>query len=569
MQTCRQCQSSFEITDADRAFYKKVGPKIGNQKFPIPEPTLCPPCREQLRLTWKNERRLYHRTCDLCDKKMISIFSPDLPSGRAGEPFTVYCMECWWSDKWDTMDYGQDYDPSRSFFDQFKNLLLKVPKQALHQNNNAENCEYTTSTTSNRNCYLISSSGFNEDCYYGIFMPRNKNCIDSLHVMNSEKCYECADSDGGYNLFWCQNTKDCNDSKFLYDCHGGRDCFFSYGLRNKQYVFRNEQLSKEEYEKKLAEIDFSSHQTIEALKKEFKTFCQGHARLYYDGQHNENVVASDHVFNSKNASRCFDCNYLEDCKFCGWYNESKDSYDVYSFGYGNELCYNSMEIGTNATNTLMSISCWGNVSDIMYCFAVHASRYLFGCSGLKQKKYCVLNKQYTKEEYEKLVPQIIKQMQSDGEWGEFPPASFSHFAYNETMSVDFYPMEREEVLARNWQWKDDVDEVPNVEKTIPAARLPDNTADIPDDIVNWAIECEASGRPFKILAQELKFYRENNLPIPRRHPDERHKRRLSLRNPRKVHDRQCDKCQAPLQTTYPPNSPEVIYCEECYLSEVY
>ncbi|MBU1934688.1 hypothetical protein KKF04_01405, partial [Patescibacteria group bacterium] len=314
MKTCKQCSAQFEVAPKDLDFYDKISPVFDGKKFSIPEPTMCPVCREQLRLLWKNERKLYKRDCDLCNKSTISIYSPD-------KLYPVYCYDCWWSDKWDGLEYGQEYDPGSPFFEQYKELLLKVPKLAAHQNNNAENCEYTTSTTRNRNCYLISSSGHNEDCYYGIFMPRNKNCVDCIHVMDSEKLYECVDCDRSYSLAWCQNAKDCSDSRFLYDCHGARNCFFSYGLRNKEYVFRNEELSKEEYEKKMSEIDFTSHEVVKKLKSDFQEFIKGHTRLYYDGQNNENVVASDHIFNSRNCAYCFDCNNLEDCKFCGWYND--------------------------------------------------------------------------------------------------------------------------------------------------------------------------------------------------------------------------------------------------------
>ncbi|MFH0820461.1 MAG: hypothetical protein V1908_01675 [Candidatus Peregrinibacteria bacterium] len=562
MTTCIQCQSSFEVTDQDRAFYDKVSPVVGGKKYAIPEPTRCPSCREQLRLLWKNERKLYKRPCDLCKKSTISIYSAD-------KPYTVYCRDCWWSDQWDPMSYGRGFNPNRPFFEQWNDLLLAVPKQAVHQNNNAENCEYTTSTTMNRNCYLISSAGHNEDCYYGIFMPRNKNCVDNAHIMDSQLLYECVDCDKGYNLAWCQNTKDCSDSRFLYDCHGSRHCFFSFGQRGKQYVFRNEQLSKGDYEKRLQAIDFTSHKIVESLKIEFQEFIKTHPRLYYEGQNNENVAASDHVFNSRNGAYLFDANNLEDCKFCSWYNDSKDSYDVYAFGYGNEKCYNSLEVGTNAMGVIGCISSWNNVADLFYCFACHSGQNLLGCVGLKQKKYCILNKQYSKEEYEKFAAQIIQSMQSAGEWGEFFHAQLSCFCYNETVANDFYPMNRDEVFARGWQWRDGVDEKPQASKVIPAKRLPDITADIPDDVLNWAIECEVTGRPFKLQAQELRFYREQGLPIPHLHPDERHRSRLTLRNPRTMFDRTCAKCAKTIKTSYSPERPEMVFCEACYLKAVY
>jgi len=111
--------------------------------------------------------------------------------------------------------------------------------------------------------------------------------------------------------------------------------------------------------------------------------------------------------------------------------------------------------------------------------------------------------------------------------------------------------------------------LPKVSKIIPAEKLPANINNIPDDILNWAIQCENTQKPFKIIPQELKFYRENNIPIPHLHPDERHKERMKLRNHRKLYDRKCNKCEKHIQTTYSPDRLEMVYCEECYLQTVY
>ena len=110
---------------------------------------------------------------------------------------------------------------------------------------------------------------------------------------------------------------------------------------------------------------------------------------------------------------------------------------------------------------------------------------------------------------------------------------------------------------------------PKVEKIILALKLPENIVEIPDDILNWAIECEITKKPFRIIAQELDFYRKHNLPIPRRHPDQRHLDRMKLRNPRKLFTRICDKCGKDIQTTYVPERSEIVYCQECYEKEIY
>ena len=132
----------------------------------------------------------------------------------------------------------------------------------------------------------------------------------------------------------------------------------------------------------------------------------------------------------------------------------------------------------------------------------------------------------------------------------------------------YYPLEKEEVLARGWKW-DEYENPVVAKKTIPANRLPDNIKDIPDDILNWAIVCEITGQPFKITPQELSFYRDRSLPIPHLHPYQRHLNRFKRRNPRHLYPRQCAKCHAETQTTYSPDRPEVVYCEHCYLKNIY
>jgi hypothetical protein len=98
--------------------------------------------------------------------------------------------------------------------------------------------------------------------------------------------------------------------------------------------------------------------------------------------------------------------------------------------------------------------------------------------------------------------------------------------------------------------------------------LPADIKDIPDDILNWAVECEVTSKPFRIIKQELDFYRKHSLPIPRRHPDQRHLDRMSLRNPRRLYDRSCDKCGVDIRTTYSPDRSEIVYCEGCYGEEM-
>lgn len=145
----------------------------------------------------------------------------------------------------------------------------------------------------------------------------------------------------------------------------------------------------------------------------------------------------------------------------------------------------------------------------------------------------------------------------------------SPFGYNETVAQEYFPMTREEITASNiFHYSDYESPFPKVEKIIPANKLPEDIKDIPDDILNWAIECEVTKKPYRIIRQELDFYRKHSLPIPRRHPDQRHLDRMKLRNPRKLHERKCDHCGVNMITTYSPERTEKVYCDDCYKKEI-
>src|SRR3989338_8249888 len=112
MPDCRHCNAGFTIGDWDLKHYAKMQ---------VSEPTLCPDCRQQRRLAWRNERHWYRRNCDQCGRSTVSLYAPE-------SPYTVFCQPCIWSDAWAPLIYGQDFDFSRPFFDQYRELQLKVPR---------------------------------------------------------------------------------------------------------------------------------------------------------------------------------------------------------------------------------------------------------------------------------------------------------------------------------------------------------------------------------------------------------------------------------------------------------
>ena len=158
-------------------------------------------------------------------------------------------------------------------------------------------------------------------------------------------------------------------------------------------------------------------------------------------------------------------------------------------------------------------------------------------------------------------------MRRTGEWGAYLPPSASTMGYNETLAQEFFPLKKADVLRFGWKWHDD--EEKKDQYLGPPYAIPESIDDVSDDITKQILTCDITGKPYKIIPQELKFYRTMRMPVPRTCPAQRQKQRLGLRCSRALWSRQCVKCQKDIQTTYAPERPEIVYCESCYLKTVY
>lgn len=83
--------------------------------------------------------------------------------------------------------------------------------------------------------------------------------------------------------------------------------------------------------------------------------------------------------------------------------------------------------------------------------------------------------------------------------------------------------------------------------------------------------CKNCQKNFKIVKQKLDYYRKHVIPVPQECPDCRYSARIKLRSPRRLWHRQCmnEGCNNEFETTYSPDRPEKVYCEECYHKEIY
>lgn len=561
---CRVSQAPFEIAQADIALYEKLSPIINGRKYTIPLPTLSPEERLRRRWAFRNEHCLYSNICSKTQKPVIAMFPPT-------SPIIIYNQRDWWDKSWDGTEYGREFDFSKPFFEQFAELLRSVPHpNLLNDTLSNENSDYVNCTIELKNCYMVADAGRCQDCYYSNIINGSKNCVDCSAVVDCELGYELISSLNCYNCKFVINSEYCRDSAFLYACKSCSNCFGCFNLRHKEYCWYNEQLTKDEYLKRFGELDLGNHLTYQQLKTEFLTRLKVVPREYAFQTSNENCTGN-FLVRSHNVHDAFDSDSNEDSAYTISTTNIKDSLDI-EHSYHVEL---SLEIMA-ATNIYQNFYSFYTINsqNIFYSYLTSGSNNCFGCAGVKNQQYCILNRKYTKEKYEELAARIIEHMQKTGEWGEFFPMWVSLHGYNESLAMDYFPFTQAESKKHGANWSNYEQDQGKGQSILTADQLPLSIKDTDSNVLDSVIVCEASGKLFRIMKQEFQFYKANNIPLPRRSSTTRYLDRLALRLPRKLWQRQCEckeihnlhqgLCSATFASPYSLNSSETVYCENCY-----
>ena len=591
---CQNCKQHFTIEPEDFDFYKKID---------VPPPTFCPECRLIRRLAWRNERSFFHNVCKRCGKEVISVYPND--SG-----ITVYCRPCWWSDEWDGLEYGVDFDPSRPFLLQLKDILHKVPLPDLFGlYTTLENSEYTNMVGYLKNCYFLTMADWNENCAYGSNVYHSKDSHDTFMLDQGELCYETVNCSQCYQTLFSIDCRSCLNISFSKDCISCSNCIGCVNLRNKQYYIFNKPYSKEEYTQRAKEYQPTSRAQIKKMLERCRAFWRQQPNKYMH-EYLTNNVTGDYISNSKNVQDSFNVQDMENARFCALVIPGKttDCYDHTHYGISTELLYETLQVGNQASRIMCSWFVITGVSDVAYSIFTIGGKHIFGSVGLKKREYCILNKQYTKEAYEKLRAQIIEQMNTmlyvdkkgrEYRYGEFFPVEFSPFGYNTSSAQEFFPLSEIAAKEQGFKWKSPEEKNYNI--TISHDKIPDGLDEFSKTITEEILGCAHQNKcsdqcssAFKIIQSEFEFYRRLHLPLPDLCPNCRHYQRLKQITPMKLWHRRCQcsgeesekrkeegayqntishfhgssHCPNEFETSYAPERPEIIYCEQCYQQEV-
>lgn len=560
--TCQNCKNDFIIEPEDFLFYEKIK---------VPPPTFCPYCRMIRRMIFGNISSFYKKTCESCGELTIGLYPPE---GKT----RMYCNTCWWKDNWDGTEYGMDYDGTRPFFEQLIELRKKsifVALESLYPS--LVNTKYTNNSSYQKNCFMTIYADYDEHCAYTVLTTKDKDCLDCYRARESELCYECVGIYKCYNCMWSEELESCVNCYFCQSCYGCMDCIGCVNLRNKSYYIFNKKYTKEEYFEKLKELQIDNYENQQVIKKEAEDFWIKSPKRSYHGNGLNINVSGEYVYESKNTHDAFLVTGAEDSRFIQYISigGAKDCYDYTGWGDNSSLLYECYIVGQGAYNNKFCSECWPNAQNLEYCYYCVQGKDCFGCVNLKRKQYCILNKQYTKEEYLKLKEKIIADMKTNPwksksshiySYGEFLPPELSPYGYNETVCYEYNPLTKDEIEKSDYYWYDIPEQIYNI--TIKDNSLPQTFKETTKKIKQEVIQCDTCNKAYNISDIEFELLEKFNQPIPHSCSRCRHNRRFNRTNKPKLYDRVCDKCGIEIKTPYFQDRPEIVYCEKCYQNEI-
>ncbi len=540
---CITCKQNWQITEKDIEIYKK---------FEVPPPDECFSCRRRRRLAFCNYTTLYKTNSDAPGHTEAVIGSIPKPAR-----FPVYDFDSYWAK--DLTEYGRAYDLTKSFAEQFDNLFCTTPQVATTRDPSNVNSEYTLYGSHFKNCYYVLGGGANENVMFSMWPFMTKDSADILIALSTDNCYEGIFTERSFNCIYSYYIKDCLDSWFMYDCRNCSNCFGGVNLRNKQYCFFNEQLSKEEYEARVTPIIKSgSYKLILEYKEKFFNFVKSQPVKATRSEHSENY-SGNHVIHSKN---CFDCFWTVQCENCrgvDFVMKVRDSVDM-CITDSAEKIYSAALVGSGSFNVKFGIFCRG-CSDSEYIMNCRNCTDCFGCIGLQNKKFCIFNKQYSEEEYWTLLDEIKCAMLECGEYGQFFSYSQSAFPYNASLSQIMYPLTETEVKTLGAWWH--TEETSNHSELQSSDTMPDKISDVDDTVLQKGFQ-DKFGKPFRIIKTELEFYRRKNLPLPRLAPASRFAERFTHVNNFQTGMEICAKCGIKTESSYFAKDGYLVYCDKCF-----
>ncbi len=416
-------------------------------------------------------------------------------------------------EKWTPYDFGVD------FFENYKNLLLKIDLFNFISYWWNENSDYWDVILNSKNCYL--SFTVINDCENILYSYSIKD--NSSNVLNSVSVYQNSDNIyfwrwivESYKIYYSSFINNSNNIWFSSNLNWCSECLFCNDLDNCSYYIKNKKYYKQDY--------LIQKEKILKDKQKFFSYYKGVDKAWKN-INSTNVVGS-WFFNSENVENgyfWYNVKEWRNLMFVWWINWNQQMYDVFTgWSWTSDNLY--WIVWANWDNLY---SCMNIVmsSNLYYCYFLENCSFCIGCIWLRNKSYCILNKQYTKEEWETLADKIFTQMEKNKILWDFFSAKLNPFYFNDTIAGLFWNFKKDEIIAdwflwRDWEIKVDI---PELVEIIDTKDL--NNYQGYDVNWNWQINPEilkkvikdSNWNIYKIIKMEYDFLMKHSLPLPEIH----------------------------------------------------
>jgi len=140
--------------------------------------------------------------------------------------------------------------------------------------------------------------------------------------------------------------------------------------------------------------------TAESFFEELKRLIASQPKPPANVLNSENSEYNDYVFYSKNLTYSFDCAKCSDSMYIYDSYMCTNCYDC-DYAVESELCYECVD-------PFRSFNCdyldyCASMRDASYCYNCTNCHDVFGCANLKNKSFCIFNRQFTENEYKQVV----------------------------------------------------------------------------------------------------------------------------------------------------------------------
>ena len=408
-------------------------------------------------------------------------------------------------------------------------------------------------------------------CKRTFFALVSTDIEDAAEIASSEfitNSYNVLHSKRILNGKFVRESYDCNNCSFVFDCRNCENCFGATNKMNKKYLFFNEQLTKEEWEKKVAVIDFGDRIIVDEYRQKFRVLIN---EAVWPENFNERTsdCLGEYLTDSTRMKNCYLCRKNSDNEFWCTFTHFAGTNNAFCFG------------GAATSNSYYGIV--GNASgckfceearqciDCEYCCQCSNCENCFACVGLNHKRFCLFNKQYMEEEYWILVDKLKTKMLERGEYGEFFPVNFSPSYFPQTCARLFFGADENFAdLAGAKKFDPEsagaVGELSASSVVRNADELPNHLSEFNDDLLGQTFFDNTTNRRFSYLRPELDFYRKTKIIPPKIHYVARMEGLFRELNAGIFIEARCINCKKDLTVaknfTYPHRK---IYCHSCYL----